>query len=273
VNGDEGGRVCILLPVLNEVEHVRTLWTRIGSVMGRRPFVICFVDDGSRDGTLEVLRDLERSDSRVHVIARVKEQRGSQRGSALFAAMTWGLEDTHHTIFVEMDGDLSHQPEELASGLALIDSGTCDVAVASKYLPRSRVTNRPLGRLAVSFICNLAVRALLAPRVNDYSNGYRFYSRRAATLVAGTRIRYGSPIYLAEVMAIWLAAGLRIGEFPTVYLGRNEGLSKLRKRDLAIALVAIFEIAVRYRFGFQSSLAAPHVAAASTARGSDVQTL
>ncbi len=145
MNGDEGGRVCILLPVLNEVEHVRTLWTRIGSVMGKRPFLICFVDDGSRDGTQEVLRDLERSDSRVHVIARAKERRGSQRGSALFAAMTWGLEDTHNTIFVEMDGDLSHQPEELASGLALVDSGTCDVAVASKY-PAGKSSHEPSTR-------------------------------------------------------------------------------------------------------------------------------
>ena len=266
LTGAAGGPVCILLPVLNEVEHVRPLWARIESAMGRRSFQICFVDDGSHDGTLEELRALEQSDPRVHVIVRVKKHRGSQRGGALHAAMSWGLTSGRFDVFVEMDGDLSHQPEELARGLGLIDSGACDVAIASKYLPESRVTNRPAGRLAVSLACNLAVRTLLTLRITDYSNGFRFYSRRAAEQIASTHIRYGSPIYLTEVMAIWLAAGLRIQEFPTTYVGRNEGLSKLRKRDLAKAFVGVFEIAVRYRLGFHPASAAPAMAATTSTR-------
>jgi dolichol-phosphate mannosyltransferase len=266
------GQVCILLPVLNEVGHVHALWTRIASAMGERPFRVCFVDDGSRDGTLEALRSLECSDARVYVMSRTKKQRGSQRGSALYAAMNWGLTDDRNEVFVEMDGDLSHQPEELPRGLALVDSGTCDVAIASKYLPGSKVTNRPIGRRAVSFGCNLAVRALLAPSVGDYSNGYRFYNRYAAELLSSTRIRYGSPIYLTEAMAIWLGAGLRIDEFASVYIGRNEGLSKLRKRDLIKALLCVFEIAFRYRVGFQLSNGARSVAAAPT-KESDAEAL
>jgi dolichol-phosphate mannosyltransferase len=244
--------VCILLPVLNEVEHVQALWTRIVSAMGVRPFHVCFVDDGSRDGTVEMLRRLERADSRVHLIARTKRHRGSQRGSALHTAMLWGLQSAEHAVFVEMDGDLSHRPEELPSGLSEIDSGRSDVAIASKYLGASRVTNRPVGRRVVSFVCNLIVRALLSTSVHDYSNGYRFYSRKAAALLAETEIRYGSPIYLSEAMAIWLASGLRVSEFPTLYEGRHEGISKLRKRDLAKAAIAVFEIALRYRVGFSA---------------------
>jgi dolichol-phosphate mannosyltransferase len=264
------GQVAILLPVLNEAAHVRALWARLVSALGERPFCVCFVDDGSHDGTLELLRSLERSDSCVHVIARVKKQRGSQRGSALYAAMNWALRDEHNERFVELDGDLSHQPEEIPHGLALIDSGDCHVAIASKYLPGSQVTNRSRRRRAVSFICNLAVRALLSRSVTDYSNGFRFYSRRAAVVLSRTRIRYGSPIYLTEAMAVWLGAGLPIREFPSVYIGRNEGLSKLRKRDLIKAAFGVFEIAVRYRLGFQPSTAATGIEAAGTSE-SDVE--
>ena len=166
--------------------------------------------------------------------------------------MQWCLHHTDHAIFVEMDGDLSHRPEELHQGIAMILGKKCDVAIASKYVPGSRVTNRPWGRLFVSRACGFAVRTVIAFRIRDYSNGYRFYTRAAAEMVARHRIRYGSPIYLTEVLALWLCCGLRVGEFKTTYIGRNEGISKLRFGDLAKAAVAIFEISSRYHFtGFK----------------------
>jgi dolichol-phosphate mannosyltransferase len=256
--------------VLNEAHHIQPLWDRITFALGSRPFRVCFVDDGSRDGTLEMLQRLQKIDPRVHLISRVKRQRGSQRGGALHAAMNWALEDMRHHVFVEMDGDLSHRPEELPLGIGLVEGGTCDVAIASKYLPDSTVTNRPWGRRAVSVICNTAVRALLSSTVRDYSNGFRFYNRRAAELLSTTHIRYGSPIYLTEAMAIWLRAGLRMREFPTTYVGRGEGLSKLRKRDLIKAAVGIFEIAARYRAGFKPAQSTVGLATPSAA-SSDIK--
>jgi hypothetical protein len=78
------------------------------------------------------------------------------------------------------------------------------------------------------------------------------YSRRAATVVAETKIVYASPIYLTEVMSIWIINGLRIQEFPTHYVGRNEGLSKLRFIDLLKSSIAIFDVAFRLHFrGFE----------------------
>jgi hypothetical protein len=118
----------------------------------------------------------------------------------------------------------------------------------------SRVTNRPWGRLAVSRVCSLAVGAVIAPRVRDYSNGYRFYTRALAEAVAAHEIRYASPIYLTEVLALWLAGGSRIQEFSTTYIGRNEGVSKLRFVDLFKASLAVFEVSLRYHVtGFKKS--------------------
>jgi dolichol-phosphate mannosyltransferase len=126
-----------------------------------------------------------------------------------------------------------------------VAQGLCDVAIASKYMPGSAVVNRPLGRRWISRVCNLMVRALMNPRIRDYSNGYRFYSRTAAEAIAQTRIRYGSPIYLSEVLGLWIARGFRIREFQTTYVGRGEGESKLRIIDLVKAAIAVFEIALR----------------------------
>src|SRR5579863_10421413 len=117
--------VCVLLPVLNEANNIGPLLTRIESALSGQDYAICIVDDGSRDGTIEYIRHLMQADGqRLHLIERTKTMRGSQRGSALFAAMIWALDSTECRYMVEMDGDLSHRPEELCEGLMLLDGGT-----------------------------------------------------------------------------------------------------------------------------------------------------
>jgi dolichol-phosphate mannosyltransferase len=246
-------RVFIALPVLNEIENIEPLLDRIDSSLCGHDYVVCVVDDGSRDGTREYLhRRLNETPDRLHVIERTKRQRGSQRGGALHVALEWGLANSECDVFVEMDGDLSHRPEEMPSALRHLRSSGADVIIASKYVKHSDVINRPLGRRLVSQVCSMVVHVFLSRKVRDYSNGYRFYTRGAAELIRATRIRYTSPIYLSEVLAIWLRAGLQVVEIPTIYVGRGEGLSKLRPTDFAKAAVAIVDIAFRYHvLGFR----------------------
>jgi dolichol-phosphate mannosyltransferase len=235
------------LPVLNEIVNIGVLLDKITAELNGLEHTIGILDDGSRDGTVEFIRErMRQPDHRLHLICRRKTRRASQRGSALRTLMLLGLEHTRHEIFVEMDGDLSHRPEELRDGLRLIASGQCDLAIASKYAPGSAVTNRPWGRRMVSKVCSYAVRTLISSKVRDYSNGYRFYTRAAARTAADHEYRYGSPIYLSEILALWLRSGYRIDEFKATYVGRNEGISKLRMADLAKAAIAVFEIALRY---------------------------
>lgn len=239
--------VFVSLPVLNEAEHIEPLLDRIEDALVDEDYIVCVVDDGSRDGTRELLAGRKRSGpEHLHVIEQTKTRHGSQRGGALFVALVWGLDHTDCEIFVEMDGDLSHRPEELPDALRLLRSSGDDVIIASKFVEGSMVTNRPMGRRLVSQICSMAVHVFLSRAVRDYSNGYRFYTRPAAEAIRHTAIRYTSPIYLSEVLAVWLKQGFRIREISTLYVGRNEGLSKLRITDLAKAAIAVFEISFRY---------------------------
>lgn len=248
--------VLILLPVLNERQNIAELLDRIERALGGTPHTVCVLDDGSKDGTVEYVETrMAQAGNNLHLIRRRKTSHGSERGSALHVSLLWGLAHTAHQVFAEMDGDLSHRPEELPEGIGLVARGECDIAIASKYLPGSQVTNRPWARKMVSSVCSHAVGVLITPHVRDYSNGYRFYSRRAAKLVAACRIRYASPIYLTEVLALWLRSGLRISEFQTTYVGRNEGISKLRFVDLFKAALAVFEVAFRYHVaGFEPAV-------------------
>jgi len=239
--------VFVNLPVLNEAENVGSLLDSLERELNGIAHTICVIDDGSRDGTAEIVEaKIAQVGPRIQLLRRKKTERGCQRGAALLHGLRWGLAHTSHGIFVEIDGDFSHRPEELPTGIGLIESGHYDVVVASKYLKGSRTTNRPIGRRLVSAICNIGVRSFVSRSVSDYSNGYRFYSREAGAIVAGHVIRHGSPIYLTEAMAIWLVHRQRVGEFPTVYVGRNEGLSKVQWVDLVKGAFAVFEVAFRF---------------------------
>lgn len=246
-------QICIILPVLNEAENAPRLIESLNKNLGNLSYVVCFIDDGSKDGTQQIIRSAQQvAPDKYHLIERVKTHAGSQRGSALRVGMEWGIDHTSCEFFVEMDGDLSHRPEEIADALKKLQANEADVIIASKYQPASRVIKRPLGRRLVSSISSFMVGLVIDRKVRDYSNGFRFYNRRAAQIIQAHHYRYGSPIYLTEVLSLWLKQKLRVLEVPTEYIGRNEGLSKLRWVDLVKAGVAVFEISSRYHvLGFK----------------------
>ena len=246
--GRKPARVFVNIPILNEIDLIDRLLNRVTNALEAYDCIVLIVDDGSTDGTLERVRAVVAgSHGRVALLSRKKGRADCQRGAALLAGLKWGLGAGEFDVFVEMDGDLSHIPEDLPLGIETILSGRCDIAIASKYVDGSITTGRSFGRRAVSVICNVAVRAMIDRRVHDYSNGYRFYNRRAAALIPQYEIRYGSPVYLTEAMAIWLRNGMRVVEIPGHYVGRNEGFSKLRLSDYMKAAVGVVEIGARYR--------------------------
>jgi len=241
-------RILVNIPILNEIANIERLITGVTTTLAGFDYLLLIVDDGSTDGTIEYLdKVIPESNGRIVLLPRKKLFKGCQRGAALLAGLKWGLANGHFDIFVELDGDLSHRPEELPAGIMAIASGEADIAIASKYVAGSLVTGRTFGRNAISLICNLAVRSLIRWNISDFSNGYRFYNFRAASLIPRYVIRYGSPIYLTEVMAIWLSHKLRVVEVAGHYVGRNEGLSKVRYRDYFKASIGAIEIATRYR--------------------------
>jgi dolichol-phosphate mannosyltransferase len=242
--------VWIVVPTLNEANNIRPLLERISGEMAGFRYQICIVDDGSKDGTLSIVRDFMREATVVpiSIIERKKSHLGSQRGVAVWTGLQYGLKHSDSAVFVEMDGDLSHRPEELQTGLEAISRLHYNVAIASKYVPGSKVVNRPLGRRALSRVANSVVRAMVSRDVADYSNGYRFYDRECVGMICAHQLRYGSPIYLTEVLALLMAHRMRIFEFPGTYVGRGEGLSKLRVIDLIKAGIAVVDIAMRFHF-------------------------
>ena len=244
--------VYIVIPTLNEEGNIVPLLKRIQKQLRHRPYRICVVDDGSQDGTVDQARSFAQSEGTddIYIMERMKTHSGSQRGAAVMAGLQFALHNSDFGVFVEMDADLSHRPEELETGIEAIRSRGFNVAIASKYMPGSQVVNRPLTRRSLSALYNWLIRTLISRSVRDWSNGYRFYDRTCANLIC--KLKYGSPIWLVEVLATLLARRMRVTEFPSIYFGRGEGISKMRWIDIAKAAVGLFDVSIRYHLNLLS---------------------
>lgn len=241
--------VGICVPVLNERAALGALFDDIERRLGGGRYTVCVVDDGSTDGTVEFVEARARLDPRIAILKRRKSGPGCRRGAATRAGVEWLLAHTDHAFFSDVDADGAHRPQEVAEGIALALSSDADVVIASKYVPGAVVTGRPFARRAGSRAYNLMLRALMDRRIRDYSNSFRVYRRAAAALLLRYEAIYDTPVYLIEMVAIWLSHGLRIVERPTLYVERKSGASKVIAMDFLRGAAGAARVAAAYRAG------------------------
>ena len=184
----------VIVPFYNEEENIVRMHAAIIGALEPlgTSFEMVFVDDGSRDRTLERAIDLARSDSRVRVVK-------FRRNYGQTPAMAAGIEQAHGKVLVTMDGDLQNDPADIGHFLAKIEEGN-DIVVGwrhnrqdkliSRKIP-SRIANWLIGRVTGVPIkdngCSLkAYRAALIKQIPLYSEMHRFIPAMAS--IAGPRI-------------------------------------------------------------------------------------
>jgi dolichol-phosphate mannosyltransferase len=239
-------KALIALPSYNERENIVQLTQ---AILDLDPdFHVCIVDDSSPDGTAQLLETERRARAgwtdRVELIVRSKKD---GRGGAVREALSWGIAQPGFAAFVEMDCDFSHEPSAIARGVALLQEGH-DVAIGSRY-PDGEIIGWPLSRRVFSFFANTLARALIDWSIPDYTNGFRFYSRRAAAELLEHQQKHKGYIYLSETLSHLLRAKMSIATFPIRFKNRERGVSNTSLREIRSALGGIFSIALDHRLG------------------------
>jgi dolichol-phosphate mannosyltransferase len=205
------------------------------------------VDDSSPDGTsAQVARATEVTPSwrrRVHLITRDKKD---GRGGAVRDGLAWGLaQDPPFEAFAEMDCDFSHEPSAVPRGFELIAGGS-DVVIGARY-PDGTIIGWPRRRRIFSRLANDLARRLIDPSIDDYTNGFRFYSPRAVGILVAEPQRHTGYIYLSESLVYLLREHMRIASFPICFRDRERGMSHTGLREIGGALRGLFAIAWTYR--------------------------
>lgn len=218
VAGERATVLSIIVPTLNERDNVRELVDRLDRCLAGLPWEIVFVDDDSRDGTVEVLRRMTRSDPRVRMLQRI-----GRRGLA--SAVVEGILATSSSIIAVMDCDLQHDETVLPGMLQRLLAADCDVVVASRYLASGSVGDWTKQRLLISRAATRLAGLLLPNGLTDPMSGFFMIRRSAFDRVVRRLSNQGYKILLDILLSAQPA--LRVEEVPYTFRSRRSGESKL----------------------------------------------
>ena len=161
-------RALVIVPTYNERENIARL---IENVLGQDPRLeILVVDDGSPDGTAEIVEGIIAVNPRVNILRRPRKM---GLGTAYVAGFRWALERGYDFVF-EMDADFSHDPQHLPECLRAIQAA--DLVLGSRYREgKVTVVNWPIGRLILSYFANVYARQVTGLQVWDATGGFKCF--------------------------------------------------------------------------------------------------
>lgn len=201
--------ISIVIPIFNEASSLRELYREINDVMTviDGTYEIVFVNDGSSDGSTQILERLQRVDPSVRLL-QLKRNYGQT------AAIMAGFDHARGEIIIPMDGDLQNDPRDIPRLLEKVAQG---YDMVSGW--RKERKDPPLRRRLVSFLANKLISMLSGVVLNDYGCSLKAYRR---DFVKGIKL-YGEMHRFLPIYASW--EGARISEIEVNHRARKYGKS------------------------------------------------
>ena len=236
----------VIIPTYNELENVEAI---IRAVFGQPvPFHVLIVDDGSPDGTAQVVRNLQAVEfaERLHLLERSGKL---GLGTAYIAGFKWGLE-RGYGYFFEMDADFSHNPNDLPRLLAKCRDEGADVAIGSRYCKGGRLENWPADRIILSRGASLYASLILWMPVSDPTAGFICYRREVLAALDMNKVRFVGYAFQIAMKYAAYSLGYTLREVPITFKDRVKGQSKMSLKIIREAIFGVLQM--RWRSFFES---------------------
>lgn len=239
-------RVLVVLPTYQEAENIELVLRRLRAL--DPPVQVLVVDDASPDGTAEQATAAGQALGGVDVLARSGK---SGLGSAYRDGFAWGLARGFEAL-VEMDADLSHDPDDVPRLLDAL-SGGAGLAIGSRYVPGGAIPSWSFSRRALSRAGNLYAGAVLGLPVKDATSGLRAYRAEVLRRIDLDTVRADGYGFQIEMAHRAYEDGARVVEVPIRFVDRERGRSKMSLHITveALALVSWWGLARAVRRGVQ----------------------
>jgi dolichol-phosphate mannosyltransferase len=228
-------RALVIVPTYNERENVARLIERVLEQDPRLEVLV--VDDGSPDGTAEIVEGIIASEPRVHIARRPRKL---GLGTAYIAGFRWALERGYDFVF-EMDADFSHDPGHLPEFLRTIQGA--DLVLGSRYREgKVTVVNWPIGRLLLSYFANVYARFVTGLQVWDATGGFKCFRATVLQAIDLSKVKSNGYAFQIEMSFRAWKRGFRIVEIPIVFVDRTEGTSKMSKSIVREAIWMVWRL-------------------------------
>jgi dolichol-phosphate mannosyltransferase len=234
----------VIVPTYNEKENVEKMLRKVFSL--GKSYHVLVVDDGSPDGTAEIVKSLQpQFKDQLFILER---QGKMGLGTAYIHGFKWGLKK-EYSYFIEMDCDFSHNPEDLIHLYNACHEDGYDLSIGSRYVGGLvNVINWPIGRVMMSYFASLYVKAVTGLPIDDSTAGFKCYRRNVIVNVLNTNVTFVGYAFQIEMKFKTWKFGFRIKEVPVIFTDRTEGESKMSTSIFYEAFFGVIQMKVKSFF-------------------------
>ncbi len=202
-------------------------------------FHVLVIDDGSPDGTAQIVKDLQGKFSGQLFLEERKGKLGL--GTAYIHGFKWAISRNYQFIF-EMDADFSHNPRDLSRLYHACKHEGADLAVGSRYVKGGGVVNWPANRILLSKGGGLYTRLITWMPVMDPTAGFICYKKEVLETMNLDAIQFVGYAFQIEMKFAAWKLGFRIKEVPIIFQDRTYGTSKMNKGIIKEGVIGVLRL-------------------------------
>ena len=227
----------VIIPTFNERENIHNI---LHAIFGLgQGFHVLVIDDGSPDGTAEIVKDLQIKFRDSLFLEERKVKLGL--GTAYIHGFKWSITRGYNFIF-EMDADFSHDPNDLQRLYDACKSGGDDVAIGFRYVKGGGTVNWPWDRIALSKGGSFYTRMITWMPIKDTTAGFVCYKREVLEAINLDGIRFLGYAFQIEMKFASWKLGFRIKEVPIIFRDRKFGVSKMHKGIVKEGILGVLKL-------------------------------
>jgi len=235
-------KTLIISPTYNERKNIQLL---VKKVLDLNPdYHLLVVDDNSPDGTAELVKDLQKSYTNLHLEVRPGK---AGLGTAYLFGFKWALENGYEAI-VQMDADLSHDPNDVPRLVSELKDN--DLVIGSRYVEGVSVVNWPIRRLILSYGANMYSRTITGMPINDGTGGFKAWRKDLLEKIDLDDVRSQGYSFQIEMNFRAWRKEARIKEMAIIFVDRTIGESKMSKAIMYEAIWMVWRLRIWKIFGW-----------------------
>ncbi|HEX6192815.1 MAG TPA: polyprenol monophosphomannose synthase [Chitinophagaceae bacterium] len=233
----------VVIPTYNEKENISNILHAVFNL--GEGFHVLVIDDGSPDGTADIVKGLQ---SKFNGQLFIEERKGKLGlGTAYIHGFKWAIARGYNFIF-EMDADFSHNPNDLSRLYNACKNDGADLAIGSRYVKGGGVVNWPNNRIALSKGGSLYTRMITWMPIKDPTAGFMCYKREVLETINLDEIAFVGYAFQIEMKFAAWKLGFKLKEVPIIFQDRTYGISKMNKGIVKEGILGVLELKWRSLF-------------------------